>query len=96
MRPAASSWQLRSTLADANPARPALGLTDDAQRELGATLPPMSFAERVAADYRELGLSPTAHAAELFRSGSPSGSAAHRGGGQSGAIGQGSGWQAWR
>ncbi len=60
-------WQLRSTLADANPARPALGLTDDAQRELGATLPPMSFAERVAADYRELGLSPTAHAAELFR-----------------------------
>ncbi len=60
-------WQLRSTLADANPARPALGLTDDAQRELGATLPPMTFAERVAADYRELGLSPTAHAAELFR-----------------------------
>jgi DNA polymerase III alpha subunit len=60
-------WQLRSTLADANPARPALGLTDDAQRELGATLPPMSFAERVAADYRELGISPTAHAAELFR-----------------------------
>jgi error-prone DNA polymerase len=60
-------WQLRSTLADSNPARPALGLTDDAQRELGATLPPMSFAERVAADYRELGLSPTAHAAELFR-----------------------------
>lgn len=60
-------WQLRSTLADANPARPALGLTDDAQRELGATLPPMSFAERVAADYRELGLSPTAHAVELFR-----------------------------
>ena len=60
-------WQLRSSLADANPARPALGLTDDAQRELGATLPPMSFAERVAADYRELGLSPTAHAVELFR-----------------------------
>jgi DNA polymerase III alpha subunit len=60
-------WQLRSTLADANPARPALGLTDDAQRELGATLPPMTFAERVAADYRELGLSPAAHAAELFR-----------------------------
>jgi len=60
-------WQLRSTLADANPACPALGLTDDAQRELGATLPPMTFAERVAADYRELGLSPTAHAAELFR-----------------------------
>jgi error-prone DNA polymerase len=27
----------------------------------------MTFAERVAADYRELGLSPTAHAAELFR-----------------------------
>ncbi|MGZ6372348.1 MAG: helix-hairpin-helix domain-containing protein, partial [Candidatus Limnocylindria bacterium] len=60
-------WQLRSTLADANPARPALGLTDDAQRELGATLPKMTFAERVAADYRELGLSPTAHAVELFR-----------------------------
>jgi DNA polymerase III alpha subunit len=60
-------WQLRSTLADANPARPALGLTDDAQRELGTTLPPMSFAERIAADYRELSLSPTAHAVELFR-----------------------------
>jgi error-prone DNA polymerase len=60
-------WQLRSTLADADPARPALGLTDDAQRELGATLPPMTFAERIAADYRELGLSPTAHAVELFR-----------------------------
>jgi error-prone DNA polymerase len=27
----------------------------------------MSFAEKVAADYRELGLSPTAHAVELFR-----------------------------
>ncbi|MEO6058494.1 MAG: PHP domain-containing protein [Candidatus Limnocylindria bacterium] len=60
-------WQLRSTLADANPSRPALGLTDDAQRELGTTLPPMTFAERIAADYRELGLSPTAHAVELFR-----------------------------
>ena len=60
-------WQLRTTLADADPAHPALGLTDDAQRALGASLPPMSFAERVAADYRELGLSPTAHAAELFR-----------------------------
>ncbi|HLA65806.1 MAG TPA: hypothetical protein VK600_04405, partial [Candidatus Saccharimonadales bacterium] len=60
-------WQLRTTLADADPARPALGLTDDAQRALGASLPQMSFAERVAADYRELGLSPTAHAAELFR-----------------------------
>jgi len=60
-------WQLRSTLADANPAHPALGLTDDAQRELGTTLPPMTFAERIAADYRELGLSPTAHAVELFR-----------------------------
>jgi len=60
-------WQLRTTMADANPVRPALGLTDDAQRELGASLPPMSFAEQVAADYRELGLSPTAHAVELFR-----------------------------
>src|SRR3972149_2423918 len=30
-------WQLRSTLADANPAHPALGLTDDAQRERGTT-----------------------------------------------------------
>jgi error-prone DNA polymerase len=60
-------WQLRSTVADADPQRPALGLTDDAQRELGATLPPMTFAERIAADYRELGLSPTAHAVELFR-----------------------------
>jgi len=27
----------------------------------------MTFAERIAADYRELGLSPTAHAVELFR-----------------------------
>jgi DNA polymerase III alpha subunit len=60
-------WQLRTTMADADPQRPALGLTDDAQRELGASLPPMSFAERIAADYRELGLSPTAHAVELFR-----------------------------
>ncbi|HEX3220673.1 MAG TPA: hypothetical protein VHU77_11770, partial [Candidatus Limnocylindria bacterium] len=60
-------WQLRTTMEDANPARPALGLTDDAQRALGASLPPMTFAEKVAADYRELGLSPTAHAVELFR-----------------------------
>ncbi|HEY8180317.1 MAG TPA: PHP domain-containing protein, partial [Candidatus Limnocylindria bacterium] len=60
-------WQLRSTLADANPARPALGLTDDAQRELGATLPPMTFAEKVAAEYRELAMAPSAHAVELFR-----------------------------
>ena len=28
-------WQLRTTLADADPAHPALGLTDDAQRALG-------------------------------------------------------------
>ncbi len=60
-------WQLRTTMQDANPARPALGLTDDAQRALGASLPPMTFAEKVAADYRELGLSQTAHAVELFR-----------------------------
>ena len=60
-------WQLRTTMEDANPARPALGLTDDAQRALGASLPQMTFAEKVAADYRELGLSPTAHAVELFR-----------------------------
>jgi DNA polymerase III alpha subunit len=60
-------WQLRTTMEDANPVHPALGLTDDAQRALGASLPPMTFAERVAADYRELGLSPTAHAVELFR-----------------------------
>jgi DNA polymerase III alpha subunit len=60
-------WQLRTTMEDADPAHPALGLTDDAQRALGASLPPMTFAERVAADYRELGLSPTAHAVELFR-----------------------------
>ena len=60
-------WQLRTTLADADPGRPALGLTDDAQRALGASLPPMSFAERIAADYRELSLSPTAHPVELFR-----------------------------
>ena len=60
-------WQLRTTMADANPLRPALGLTDDAQRALGASLPQMTFAEQVAADYRELGLSQTAHAVELFR-----------------------------
>jgi DNA polymerase III alpha subunit len=60
-------WQLRTTMEDADPEHPALGLTDDAQRALGASLPPMTFAERVAADYRELGLSPTAHAVELFR-----------------------------
>ena len=60
-------WQLRTTLPDADPARPALGLTDDAQRALGASLPPMSVAERVAADYRETGVSPGLHAIELFR-----------------------------
>jgi error-prone DNA polymerase len=60
-------WQLRTTLPDADPARPALGLTDDAQRALGASLPPMSVAERVAADYRETGVSPGLHAVELFR-----------------------------
>ena len=60
-------WQLRTTMGDAYPGRPALGLTDDAQRALGASLPAMTFAEKVAADYRELGLSQTAHAVELFR-----------------------------
>jgi error-prone DNA polymerase len=60
-------WQLRATLPDADPDRPPLGLTDAAAGEVGATLPPMSRAERVAADYRELGLSPTTHAVELFR-----------------------------
>jgi DNA polymerase III alpha subunit len=60
-------WQLRTTMEDANPARPALGLTDDAQRALGASLPPMTFAEKVAAEYRELAMAPTAHAVELFR-----------------------------
>jgi error-prone DNA polymerase len=60
-------WQLRTTMQDADPAHPALGLTDDAQRALGASLPQMTFAEKVAADYRELALSPTAHAVELFR-----------------------------
>jgi DNA polymerase III alpha subunit len=60
-------WQLRTTMTDANPLRPALGLTDDAQRALGASLPEMTPAERVAADYRELGLSQGAHAVELFR-----------------------------
>jgi DNA polymerase III alpha subunit len=60
-------WQLRTTMADADPQHPALGLTDDAQRALGASLPPMTFAEKVAADYRELAMSPTAHAVELFR-----------------------------
>ncbi len=60
-------WQLRATLPDADRDRPPLGLTDAAAAEVGATLPPMSRAERVAADYRELGLSPTTHAVELFR-----------------------------
>jgi error-prone DNA polymerase len=60
-------WQLRAALPDADPQRPPLGLTDAAAGEVGATLPPMSRAERVAADYRELGLSPTTHAVELFR-----------------------------
>ncbi|MEO7296351.1 MAG: PHP domain-containing protein, partial [Candidatus Limnocylindria bacterium] len=35
-------WQLRTTLADADPERPALGLTDDAQRALSASLPAMT------------------------------------------------------
>jgi error-prone DNA polymerase len=60
-------WQLRTTLADADPEKPALGLTDDAQRELGASLPPMTPAEKVAADYRDTGVSPHLHAVELFR-----------------------------
>jgi error-prone DNA polymerase len=60
-------WQLRTTLADADPEHPALGLTDDAQRALGASLPPMSAAERVAADYRDTGVAPNLHAVELFR-----------------------------
>ena len=60
-------WQLRTTLADADPAHPALGLTDDAQRALGASLPPMTDAERVAADYRDTGVAPNLHAVELFR-----------------------------
>ncbi|MGQ0609337.1 MAG: DNA polymerase III subunit alpha [Chloroflexota bacterium] len=60
-------WQLRTTLADADPEHPALGLTDDAQRALGTSLPPMSPAEQVAADYRDTGVSPNLHAVELFR-----------------------------
>ncbi len=60
-------WQLRTTLADADPAHPALGLTDDAQRALGASLPPMTDAEKVAADYRDTGVAPNLHAVELFR-----------------------------
>jgi len=60
-------WQLRTTLADADPERPALGLTDDAQRALGASLPPMTPAEQVAADYRDTGVAPNLHAVELFR-----------------------------
>ncbi|HJP70962.1 MAG TPA: hypothetical protein VJ975_04525, partial [Candidatus Limnocylindria bacterium] len=60
-------WQLRTTLADADPAKPALGLTDDAQRALGASLPPMTASEKVAADYRDTGVSPHIHAVELFR-----------------------------
>jgi len=60
-------WQLRTTMEDADPGHPALGLTDDAQRALGASLPPMTLSERVAADYRETGVSPHTHAVELFR-----------------------------
>ena len=60
-------WQLRTTLADADPEHPALGLTDDAQRALGASLPPMTAAEQVAADYRDTGVAPNLHAVELFR-----------------------------
>ncbi|HTE65617.1 MAG TPA: error-prone DNA polymerase, partial [Candidatus Binatia bacterium] len=60
-------WQLRTTMEDADPEHPALGLTDDAQRALGASLPPMTLTERVAADYRETGMSPHTHAVELFR-----------------------------
>src|SRR6188508_388326 len=60
-------WQLRTTLADADPEHPALGLTDDAQRALGAALPPMTDAEQVAADYRDTGVAPNLHAVELFR-----------------------------
>jgi DNA polymerase III alpha subunit len=60
-------WQLRTTLADADPEHPALGLTDDAQRALGASLPPMTPAEEVAADYRDTGVAPHLHAVELFR-----------------------------
>ena len=60
-------WQLRTTLADADPEHPALGLTDDAQRSLGASLPPMTPAEKVAADYRDTGVSPHIHAVQLFR-----------------------------
>ncbi|MFN2417361.1 MAG: DNA polymerase III subunit alpha [Candidatus Limnocylindria bacterium] len=60
-------WQLRTTLADADPKHPALGLTDDAQRALGASLPAMTPAEQVAADYRDTGVSPGIHAVELFR-----------------------------
>jgi error-prone DNA polymerase len=60
-------WQLRTTMADADPAHPALGLTDDAQRALGALLPPMTEAEQVAADYRDTGVAPHRHAVELFR-----------------------------
>jgi error-prone DNA polymerase len=60
-------WQLRASLADADPDRPALGLTDDAQRALGASLPPMTDAERTAADYRDTGVAPNLHAVELFR-----------------------------
>jgi error-prone DNA polymerase len=60
-------WQLRTTMEDADPGHPALGLTDGAQRALGASLPPMTLTERVAADYRETGMSPHTHAVELFR-----------------------------
>ncbi|HET9416516.1 MAG TPA: PHP domain-containing protein [Candidatus Limnocylindria bacterium] len=60
-------WQLRTTLADADPDKPALGLTDDAQRALGASLPAMTEAEKVAADYRDTGVAPNLHAIQLFR-----------------------------
>ncbi len=60
-------WQLRTTLADADPARPALGLTDDAPRARGASLPPMTDAEKTAADYRDTGVAPNLPAVELVR-----------------------------
>ena len=58
-------WELRATFAVADPVRPALPLGELDPPPLG--LPPMTQRDEVAADYRETGLSPRAHAAKLYR-----------------------------
>jgi DNA polymerase III alpha subunit len=89
-------WQLRTTLADADPAHPALGLTDDAQRALGASLPPMSTAEQVAADYRAPASRRTSTPSSCSASASPSAASSPWPRRPGGAIGRRSPWPAWR